>query len=165
LYATTLSGSRPTSAMGPPHLTDFLSLPAQMIPAKKITSDQLFLDQNPLDHYTPFRTTSIYPNLNKMDLRSLQFFEKMHTLPLVPTPPSPQDPVCGTWDPLMRVKVPRPFSPKPELNPLATEDPWSRPIQQKYNHGLKVQLTWVKFARKYLQEEAEKVRFSKEMLD
>ncbi len=65
----------------------------------------------------------------------------------------------------MKIKVPRPFSPGPKLNPPATKDPLGRQIQQKYNHRLKVQLAWVKFAWKYLQEEADKVRFSKETPD
>jgi hypothetical protein len=151
--------------MGPPNSTDFLSLPPQLNTAVDPAYEINVLDNDPMANYELVRTPSIYPNLNEMDLSSIQSFEQTQTLPSVPTQPPPQEPLCGQQPQLKSVKVPRHFSLHPEVGPPATEDPWGRPIQQKFSHEMKVELAWVKFARKYLQEEVDKVCFSKETPD
>jgi hypothetical protein len=140
-YAATVSTSRPTSAMGPPPSRDFLSLPPQLSTATNPDFDHKVLDCDPMAYYELVRTPSIYPNLNDMDLSSIQSFEQTQTLPSVPTPPSPQDPICGQKPQLKSVKVPRHCSLHPEVNPPATEDPWGRPLQQKIGPKMKVELT------------------------
>jgi hypothetical protein len=151
--------------MGPPTSTDFLSLPPQLNTAVDPAYEINVLDSDPMANYELVRTPSIYPNLNEMDLTSIQSFEQTQTLPSVLTQPPPQEPLGGPKPQLKSVKVPRHFSHHPEVGPPATEDPWGRPIQQKFSHEMKVELAWVKFARKYLQEEVDKVRFSTETPD
>jgi hypothetical protein len=83
------------------------------------------LDTDPMANYELVRTPLIYPNLNEMDLASIQSFEQTQTLSSVPTqPPPPQEPLGGPKPQLKSVKVPRHFSLHPEVGPPATEDPW-----------------------------------------